>query len=313
MNVLIVGAGSVGKRHAKNLLRHNVSVSMVDPRPDRLKDVKAFTDKNFANIDDALKHSWDAAVVASPPHVHVDQCDKLVSKSIPILLEKPICPTLEEAMKLESRSDNILLGYTYRWWEPFLYFKNRLHIVGDLYRLECCMGAHLADWHPWERYQDFFMAHKHMGGGALLDESHVIDLMLWLVGPPNSVFGSVKTISDLEITTDDNVESIWFYDKMLVSIHLDLYRRPHDRSITAFGSEGTIKWSFDKVQINDEMPVQFAYDRNDMFVKEIEHFLDFVAGRVKPKCTYQDGLNVLRIIECIRNSSNEGKVMPCEM
>ena len=54
--------------------------------------------------------------------------------------------------------------------------------VGGLRHARFVMSAHLADWHPWERYQDFFMASRDQGGGALLDESHFIDLMLWFFG-----------------------------------------------------------------------------------------------------------------------------------
>jgi predicted dehydrogenase len=69
------------------------------------------------------------------------------------------------------------------------------------------MAAHLADWHPWERYQDFFMSSKTMGGGAILDESHWLDLMLWFFGTPEKLFAKVDKISDLEIETDDNVDT----------------------------------------------------------------------------------------------------------
>ena len=68
------------------------------------------------------------------------------------------------------------------------------------------MSAHLADWHPWERYQDFFMSNAAMGGGALLDESHWLDLMLWFFGMPDRLFAKIEKLSDLEIETDDNVD-----------------------------------------------------------------------------------------------------------
>ena len=56
------------------------------------------------------------------------------------------------------------------------------------------------------------MARREMGGGALLDESHWIDLMLWLFGMPSRVSGRIEKISDLEIDSDDNVDLLFAYD-----------------------------------------------------------------------------------------------------
>ena len=80
------------------------------------------------------------------------------------------------------------------------------------------MSAHLADWHPWEQYQDFFMAKKNLGGGALLDESHWIDLMVWFFGLPQSIIGKVEKISDLDIETDDNVDFLSLYPDRQTSV-----------------------------------------------------------------------------------------------
>ena len=56
------------------------------------------------------------------------------------------------------------------------------------------------------------MARRELGGGALLDESHWIDLMLWLFGMPASVSGRIDKISELEIDSDDNVDLLFAYN-----------------------------------------------------------------------------------------------------
>ncbi len=65
------------------------------------------------------------------------------------------------------------------------------------------------------------MSSSELGGGALLDESHWLDQMIWLFGMPDRVFGTVAKISDLEITSDDSVDLLCFYrNGMNVSIHM---------------------------------------------------------------------------------------------
>ena len=101
-----------------------------------------------------------------------------LSLAIPILLEKPISKSLSDAMEvkklIKKNSDRIILGYTWRWWKPFKTVSKNLNkkLLGEIKHVQFHMSAHLADWHPWEPYQEFFMSSKELGGGALLDESH---------------------------------------------------------------------------------------------------------------------------------------------
>ena len=179
------------------------------------------------------------------------------------------------------------------------------------------MSAHLEDWHPWERYQDFFMAHQDLGGGALLDESHFIDQAIWLLGMPASLFGRVEKLSELEITSDDNVDVCLVYESGLrLWIHLDLYGRPHERSLTVVGEKGTLRCLFGPPRLlqsgDAEGPWEesaFDCERNDMFMGVASEFLDVLGGRKEPSCTIDDGVNVLRCVEAVRESTRSGRTV----
>jgi predicted dehydrogenase len=179
------------------------------------------------------------------------------------------------------------------------------------------MSAHLADWHPWEAYQSFFMAHAELGGGALLDESHLVDLVYNFFGVPNRVFASVERISPLEIETDDNVDVWMCYEEgPRVWLHLDLYGRPHRREMTIVGEEGTLHWTMDPNRVRfgnataDEwQDAEYSCSRNDMFMAAVQEFLDIVDRRTEPSCTIRDGVQVMRILEAMRSSSRSGSVV----
>jgi predicted dehydrogenase len=184
------------------------------------------------------------------------------------------------------------------------------------------MSAHLADWHPWERYQDFFMAHADQGGGALLDESHFLDLALWLFGRPRALYGRVERLSSLEITSDDNVDLVAVFDQGLrVTIHLDLYGRPHEKSVTVIGEGGTLQCEFAPNRLRHGTGAAgwedtlFACERNDMFLALAREFLDLIDLRTPPSCTIADGVEVLRCVEAARRSTAEGVLVsldaPC--
>jgi len=182
------------------------------------------------------------------------------------------------------------------------------------------MSAHLADWHPWERYQDFFMSSAAQGGGALLDESHWIDLALWLFGKPARVYGQVEKNSSLEIDSDDNVDALINYDDgKRISMHLDLYGRPHEKFIRFVGERGTLIWTVDPNRISvGEKAEQtwkhedFSCDRNDMFMAVAREYLSVLQGQRPETCRLQDGLLVMEIVEAIRQSHAEGRTIYLE-
>lgn len=325
-HLLVIGTGSAGRRHARNMIELEALVSCMDPRLDRLEQVRDEIPPllgTYTSLEEALDQA-DAlagAVVASPPSFHVDQAIACLDIGLPVLMEKPLSPDLASARRLRDAmgpaAPPVLLGYTYRWWPPFLQMRRRVldGAVGTPRHARFVMSAHLADWHPWERYQDFFMASSELGGGALLDESHFLDLAIWFFGMPTSIGGRVEHLSSLDISSDDNVDALLVFNGGLrVTIHLDLYGRPHEKRVTVAGEDGTLDYSLDTNVLRysrdaegdwEESP--FDCERNDMFLGVARDFLAAVDGRAAPTCTVQDGVEVLRCVEALRSSTSSGR------
>jgi predicted dehydrogenase len=324
-HILVVGSGSAGKRHARNLAALGCAVSCVDPRADRRQELAEETPvaSEFDSVENALSGSeqFHGVVVASPPAFHVDQAIAALDTNLPVLLEKPVSPDATSARKLaracNSSGTPLLLGYTWRWWPPLRHAKAKLESgsIGNLRHIRFTMSAHLADWHPWERYQDFFMSNQELGGGALLDESHWIDLALWFFGMPRSVYARIEKISDLEIDADDNVDMILeFDDGLRATLHLDLFGRPHEKSILFVGEQGSCRWTespncvaFSGEQADGWDETLFECERNDMFMSVAEEFLGVLDGKRLPTCTIEDGVRVLDVIEAARRSHEDGQ------
>ena len=324
-HILIVGSGSAGQRHARNLAELGCRISCVDPRQDRREELSGEVpvEDAYSGLTEALGAApgLQGAVVASPPSFHVDQALALIDADLPMLLEKPVAPHLADAQRLHAACQGkdipLLLGYTWRWWPPLADVKKLLgqQVIGTLHHVHFIMSAHLADWHPWERYQDFFMANKDQGGGALLDESHWVDLMVWMFGMPAGVSATIDKVSDLEIDTDDSVDMLIKYDSGLhVTLHLDLYGRPHEKSIRFSGDKGVLLWTEtpNRIAITNGESGQpeerhFTCDRNDMFVAMAGEFLRVLEGAAPTTCRLEDGIAVLKILEAARESHQTGR------
>lgn len=323
-HLFILGAGSIGKRHAKNFSELDSLVTLYDPRADRIDEAKRELDviDVFQDINEALdKNNYDGAVVCSPTKFHVDQAIQLLNYNLPILMEKPLGIDLESVQKLDSYLNNdnrskILLGYTWRWWNALIKMRELIinNEIGAAYHAQYFMSAHLADWHPWEPYQEFFMSSKELGGGALLDESHWIDNMIWFFGMPEKITATIDKVSGLDITSDDSVELLACYKEGLKAfIHLDIYGRPHEKSIKIIGDKGKIEWNDSTNTVNlyrgseNHKIFEFHNDRNDMFISVAKEFIEMIDGKKDLTCNLKSGLEVIRIIEASRLSNKEGR------
>ncbi|MDP7164148.1 MAG: Gfo/Idh/MocA family oxidoreductase [Alphaproteobacteria bacterium] len=327
-HILVIGSGSVGQRHAANLAALDCLVSCLDPRHDRRAELAAATPVvgAYGDLPTALGDpSLDGVVIGSPTKFHVRQARAALAAGLAVLLEKPVSPGAAEARALAAAVAEseipLLLGYTWRWWPPLLEAKRLLDAgaLGRLNHVRFVMAAHLADWHPWEPYQDWFMSSRELGGGALLDESHWIDQALWFFGRPESVFARIDKLSELEIDADDNVDLLLNYPRgPRVSIHLDLHARPHEKTIKFVGEKGTLEWTADpnRLTIGREpeeswQETPFECQRNDMFVAVAREFLAVIEGQ-EPSCTIADGLAVMEFIEAARQSQAEDRLVRLE-
>ena len=124
-------------------------------------------------------------------------------------MEKPISDRLEVVSDVISLAKQrglvYMVGYTYRFWRPLLAVKDLIAQGNDRTSLcaDVIFSQHSPDWHPWEDYRDWFMSRRDEGGGALLDESHAIDLVRWLFGEVAEASCRTGNLSSLRMSADD--------------------------------------------------------------------------------------------------------------
>ena len=227
MNFLIIGFGSVGSRHAQNLSAMGISCVIVDPNVNKLENAvkKGFIVYKALNMIDR-NYNFDAVLICSPPAFHIEQTIWALEKGKKVFLEKPIGLNVNESSHLlQYDQSKIFVGYTYRWNPQFLKLEKtiRNNLIGKPYYANFIIGMNLEDWHPRENYKDFFMSSNKLGGGALLDESHFLELIIELFGLPKKISGTYSKISSLDIDVDDYVSAQFYYENLIIDIKLDTY------------------------------------------------------------------------------------------
>ena len=103
-HILIISAGSVGKRHIRNFATFGCQVSVMDPRPDRLAEAAATAPVvyQFADFATALTDAtrFSGIVIGSPTKFHVEQAAAALDAGLPVYLEKPMSIDVESAAQL---------------------------------------------------------------------------------------------------------------------------------------------------------------------------------------------------------------------
>ena len=329
MRFLIVGTGSIGKRHVRNLQALGVNpadITAVDTREDRRQEIGDLLkiEKAYSSLDEALQNgSYDAACVCSPTFLHIPQAIRLAEKGINILMEKPLGHNLDGIKELkvavEKNDVVILMAYIFRFAPITQKVKEILNsgVIGNILSVRGEFSEYLPDWHPWEDYRTFYMAKKSMGGGSILDQSHIMDLVHYLVGGFESVFAINTKISNLEIEADDIAEMVVnLKNEVIASIHTDIFGRDHKKYLEIKGEKGNILWDFYRNEVryyNSETKStneyrKFPADFNLAYVEQLKHFIACCEGREKPLAPLQDGIETMELIMAAENSQETKKM-----
>ena len=213
MKALVIGYGSIGKRHCRLLQTQQLRPSDIhisELQEKRVEDALSAGHQIY-NLNGSEDKTFDIVVVASSTASHISILKMLPKIKKLLYIEKPLAHNflavapIARRLKKTNNKAKIVVGYMLRQHPAVQVVKKIIseNKLGQVlkYRAEC--GMFLPNWHPWEDYRDFYMSDIDGGGGALLDISHEIDLVSYLVGPSQRVFGILGNLSSLDCTSDD--------------------------------------------------------------------------------------------------------------
>ena len=294
MRALVIGFGSIGRRHYEVLsaLGHEVHVLTSQS----LDGVKTY--KNFSEIE---LSEFDYFVIATPTNEHYKNL-KFLNQNVKnkiIFCEKPLFGSKKEPLKLEN---SVFVGYVLRYHPLLLRLKDELKNEKVILAQAKC-AQYLPTWRPNSDYRKCYSSDKARGGGVLLDLSHEIDYLLWLLGDFKISFGVDAKISDLEISSDDFCA---FFGKgksgVVISASLDYISKIMQRTLLVETFEKTFLLDFitGSLKIADKkggiLEFQVNLERNEMFSAMHSDIL----GERKIACNYDFGLKTMGVIEEIR-------------
>jgi predicted dehydrogenase len=328
MRALVVGLGSIGRRHARNWARLGLGPLAVcrrtnAPQPEPLG-VEA---TEYRELEEALAAERpDVVLVSNPTNLHIQTACQAVQAGAHVLVEKPLgnsldgVPELLESARMANRT--LMVGYNLRFHPGLERLKALLEdgVVGRVVSARADVGEYLPDWHPWEDYRAGYSARRELGGGAVLTFSHELDALCWLLGPPRKLTALAVHASSLEIDVEDVAEIVLEFEMgALGSVHVDYVRRPPRRTIEVVGELGVLRWEFERnrLELYDASTRQSRIEqgdarleRNQMYLDELRQLAACVAGEVaEPRTDGEQGAAVLTIALAALRSAHGGQAV----
>lgn len=322
LSVLVVGCGSIGKRHARVL--HGMGVKDLracDPieaqRDGLAREVPA---RLYSAYEEALTAKPDAVVICTPPKMHVPMARQAIESGAHVFCEKPLSDSsdgIDELVEAVNRTKRkFTVGYCYRYHDGLRKAKGLLDsgVYGRLVSIRCMMGEHLPSVRP-----DYKALYSSKSGGAY-DLLHGVDLAVWFASTPvQRVSCMAGNYSDIGIEAPDFAEMLVGFDRCLASIHLDFFQLARRFEVELICTAGIILVEFghwDKCQFstytakNGWSHEDMVTARDDMFRAEDGAFLDAIVNGTPVECGIGEARKSLEIVEQAQLDANSVGQLP---
>ena len=309
---LIIGSGSAGLRHARNAQILGKEVAIVSSRI--LRDFKTFdciskAKKNFKP---------DFIVIASITADHINNLNDLINLDVPVLIEKPLTHKFDEKLldfvsviKKREIYRCYRVGYLMRYHPMVKQLVNDMPRLGKVYYVHSQFGQFLPWWRPETNFKESYSAELKKGGGVLYDSSHEIDLVQYLFGEAEGVSAFLGNLGVLGINSDELCcMNMTLKNDIKVNISLDYLCKIPIRLFRIEGYSGTViidfinnTYSINTDRDNKPEVINYDFERNSLFLEELEQFFDKPQDSVLPDL--DESIHTLRIFEAIKKSSKE--------
>lgn len=331
--ILIVGLGSIGKRHLRLGRQLHPGAAICVLRHSDQAETPEFADACVSDMSAALAFRPDVAVIASPSPFHVDSALPLAEAGVNLLIEKPIAANLAGLGRLletiAHRRIVVLVGYNLRQLPSLRVFREQIAggIAGRLWSVRAEIGQYLPSWRPGDDYRNGVSAQRALGGGVLLELSHEIDYLRWIFGEAGWVQATMSRQSSLEIDVEDCAHLVLGLGSTGLTARLDLDFIRHDttRQCLAIGERGTLRWNgltgtvdFFCADAQVWRNVCTLPDqRDDSYLAQWRHLAECIDADVSPLVPAADAVATLAVIDAARRSAQgEGRrisIEPSEM
>ncbi len=299
MNALIVGLGSMGKKHISALkaLLPEVKIFALRSRNpgEQYLDVR-----NIVTLQDITNVNLDFCIISNPTANHKETIESLLHLNVPMFIEKPISHTLEiEDLVSEIVDKNIVtyVACNLRFLDCLIFVKQCVDEkkFQKINEINVYCGSYLPDWRIHQDYLSSYSASMAAGGGVHLDLIHELDYLYWIFGEPQNISKRFRNYSSLGISSYDYANYFLDYGSFAAGVILNYYRRDPVRGLELVFEDKT--WKVDllnnEICCDGKKIFRSSQAILDTYEAQMKYFINCLADNQKPMNSIADGLQVL--------------------
>lgn len=317
MKILIVGVGSIGTRHLKNLLKLGYKdIVVCDPDEKKLMAASSASRRigKFAlykNAKTALKKELPNVVfVCNPTHLHVPTASLAIDYGAHVFIEKPLSVNLSGVDSLIKKASvsgkTVMIACNFLFYEGFRKLQNVLKrgVYGKAMLCRVAQGFYIPLARKNINYKKSYIAKKAHGGGVILD--HVAHPIYYLT----ALFGDIKKRSSLlsgkhplGFQSEEMALLMLKHKNGIISgIASDYICKKSTHRIEVVTTKGllTLDPGKDSLIFEDRKSKKNLYrgdkNLNKMFIEEIKHFLNCIKRGIKPPQDLEGGKKFLQVL-----------------
>lgn len=279
MKILVVGLGSIAKKHINALLEIDKLTKIYALRS-TLNTKKYLNVTNIYSLDDIKNVDLDFCIISTPTGNHAKDIEKIIELKKPLFIEKPLFSSLEHKSVLGLISTHKINSYVacnLRFLDSLKFVKenyiNKDKLAINEVNVYC--GSYLPDWRPGTDFRKSYSANEDLGGGVHIDLIHEIDYVFWYFGQPLKVDKTFKSQSSLNINSIDYANYTLEYTNFTASIILNYYRRDAKRYIEIVFDQFTIKVDLlsNKVYQSGELIYESKQKITETYTPQLQYFI----------------------------------------
>lgn len=341
VHIAVVGGGLIGKRHLEEIDRSADARihSIVEPGPDGEVLAARYGVRLYPTLDELLAgEKPDGIILATPNRLHAEGGLACVAAGVPVIVEKPIADTVENASRLVEASDAagvpVLTGH-HRNYGPVMAKARAIVQSGRLGPLVAVVGTAM-----FYKPDDYFDVgdgwRRNLGGGPiLLNLIHEVNNLLSLVGDIVRV-QAVTSNATRGFPVEDTAAMVFTFANGALGTFL-----LSDAAASARSWEQTAKENLSYSSFDDEDCYHIAgtdgslsvpamrvrtfagtrswwepmnttvesIDRSDPLANQVSHFAAVIRGEAEPICSARDGLKALQVVEAVTEAARTGGVV----
>lgn len=319
--VLVVGCGSIGKRHARLLTEQpGVEVLVCDALDENLKlaTEQAPGSQGFSDFEAALAEKPDAVFVCVPNHLHRPMAIAALDAGCHVLCEKPVADTIENGQAIAqaaAASDRMLqVGYSLRSHAGLQRLKELVDegVCGNIIGGRAMVGTYFT---LMCATTDYRMTEPN---ALIIDYTHLLDYLALLIGQIVRVSAESATLGDLPMMPSPNVFSILLTHASgaLSQMHADYVQHPQRSMAEVCGDEAVLAYDFQQYELRIFHRDKPGYEvervvtgRDDIYRVQIADFLEAIHGDRVPKCTAEEGVAALKAAMAAVQSAEEHRAV----